>query len=419
LLKDSPEYLYQNGILSRDGGHFQAVFPSEDEQKRFIKRAIEIIELELPGLRYDITPDIYNNIDPIGNQPVRLPRFQICEDTGADVAAKFEQYTPIERKHYVSKKVSLLEKAGMRFVDKKKKTEDIIGLLEEQLPLKELEKAPDLEKLAGQSGYIALIHADGNGIGQRRKKWAGENDPDQESNVDSKKESRNEFFFHSMRVAVRRAVVDALTETYNSFEINTSNCHRPYQLLMLGGDDVLLLCRPEHAFGFAVNLAREIKKYKIPYEKEGEKQTKEISMGIGIAISKRNVPFYLLHSLSEQLSSNAKKKFRSQPEECSVIDWNMATTSWINDINQHRRNYDIFPKDSKKYCSISRPLFVLPRSDDRHCSLQELLECADEVQKGFEKNIISRSQFKEVAHLIQDGKADNAKEIYKDHIKKN
>lgn len=268
---DDPRQLYQKGILSRDGGHFQALFPNEEKAERFRNAAGSLLIRELPGLRFEISmkavvDKIDNKVSPAKKAQTQaifdLPPLQVCQESGNGPA--LAKYYPIggDKNAWVSEATRKNKEAGklffngLRYQDKKpnrdiKPTRDIIGLLSHKLP--PVGYSPiDLEHLCGNE-YLAVIHADGNSVGNRFKQW--QQSPEKPTLNQEQlhnfllNEAHGERFFHSMRVAVRRAVVDSLTETFKRFESK----YRPDQLLMLGGDDLLLVCQAKYAFDFLVH----------------------------------------------------------------------------------------------------------------------------------------------------------------------
>ena len=426
--RDIPQELYENGITSRDGGHFHVVFNAKQAAKAFLVQAQALIQGQLPGVRMSAhiqemgnESELWNQPSAWGEQNSRLPYFQICQDTGDRLANKYrKQETP----PYISSLVTQLESKADDFYTND--TTEIIGLLRKvgKLPsLDDNHRIPkDLSDLAGADGYIAVIHADGNGMGVRRKLYAGSSESEEGEDLEKfiRREATNEKFFHAMRVAVRRAVVDALNSTFTP-EVLENSYKLPYQLLMLGGDDLLLVTRPEHAFPFVIEYAKALKAHQIPYEGEG---TKPISIGAGIAIASHKLPFHRLYELAEQLAGSAKKLYRAQgaengektPPERSVVDWMVSTGSWLDDVEQSRKTHDL--STDGRYCISAKPYFILPadigesgddKSKDSFC-LETLWKKAkklvgvyaeDEAQTGDERDKVARSRMKRILHDVQ------------------
>ena len=426
--KDDPKALYEKGITSRDGGHFHAVFQDQAAAEAFLSQAQALIHRQLPGVRMSAhmqvlgeKPALWNQPGAWGEQNPRLPCFQVCEDTGNRLANK---YRTNESPLYVSSLVTQLEKKADAFY--RNNTTEIIGLLRKAGKLPSLDNDPrtpkDLSELAGADGYIAVVHADGNGMGVRRGLYAGKSETDDGEGLDNfiKHEACNEVFFHAMRVAVRAAVVEALEKTFTS-EVLKNSYKLPYQLLMLGGDDMLLVTRPEYAFPFIIKYAKALKKHSIPYQ-DGE--TRPISIGAGIAIASHKLPFHRLYELAEQLAGSAKKLYRAQgsdnggttPREHSVVDWMVSTGSWLDDVELARKTHDL--SSDGRYCISAKPYFILPadisetgddKPKDSFC-LETLWKKAkklvgvyaeDEAQAEDERDKVARSRMKHMLHDVQ------------------
>lgn len=446
---DNPIMLYEKGVITRDGGHFAAAFKDEAAAKEFISKARKKVSKNLPGVQIearirhfgggnDATVPAENSF---GESPVRLPQFQICQDTGSDIA---NQYKSGASPEYTSSRVALLEAKADEF--KKGESKDIIGLLirQDKLPVisTDTKIAKDLEELAGDSGYIAVIHADGNGIGVRRSAYAGSSDTGKEKNFEEyiTNEIKNEKFFYGMRTSIRTSVINSLGEIFTN-DVLSKHKAMPYHLLMLGGDDLLLIIQPQYAFAFIIEYSRQLNndKYngKVPYEKTDDCPFWPISIGAGIAIAHHKVPFYHLHHLAEELAGSAKKLYRSQalwerensdkyyptPDERSVVDWTVATTSWVDDIEDTRRLYDL--NETGTHCITAKPYFVLDASGegedkDNFCleilweKAEQILAIfkADEAGKISDQAKLPRSQLKALLQSISRFKQEESETLY-------
>ncbi|MBM3303065.1 MAG: hypothetical protein FJY85_24345, partial [Deltaproteobacteria bacterium] len=268
------------------------------------------------------------------------------------------------------KRVEKLNDHGKWFNWQKGHTFDVLGLMHGLFPLQRVELAQHFPEMCGKS-YLAVIHADGNAVGKRFNEWTeskGEKDP-------VRKEVIGEKFYYTMRVVVRKAVLAALRDTFpETLEVD----FRPYQLLMLGGDDLVMVCKAEHALEFAYHYARHV-------ERSGTNLPDEspLTVGIGIAIASANFPFYHLHTLAEQLASSAKRLYRSLPANArtSVVDWMVCTNSWSDDPQQQRKKAELISYHvpsanstarNEQLALIRRPYTVLPGPEGSPNDLQSL-----------------------------------------------
>lgn len=375
LHDDNPEELFSKGILARDGGHFITVFETKHCADEFLKAAAGILSNELPGVRYDaeIMPLGHEHGVKAGNKPdeihlLDLPVLQVCKETGRDVASSEENFPLETRKRAVSASAKARIKAGDKFYGGY--TQDIIGLMRAELypdQAMKWSRPTDLKDLAA-GGYIALIHADGNGIGARFNQWR-----DHESEADVvEREARGETFFHSMRVAVRRSIVGALRSTFVD-----KGGTRPYEVLMLGGDDLLLVCRADKALSFALNYAQELQCHILA-------DGKRLDVALGVAIARHTYPVHRLHELAESLASSAKRLYRGldDGDKTSVIDWQVVSQSWFEDVARARRNSERIryrvDDQEESLLLTGRPYRVLCGED----SLRRLLTSVSQLSGG-------------------------------------
>lgn len=401
--RDDPVALYEKGILTRDGGHFIVVFPTKTAAEEFQQEAEQKLTELLPGVLFEIRKQPFEpaagqeaeNRNRRGEeeQLLQLPVLQLCLETGTQPANC--EINENDETSLVARSVKQRFDKGKAFYqnfDKgetfyQKKTKDIIGLIAKKLyaPVEEFEKPRDLEHLAA-GDYIALIHADGNDIGKRYKEWRNRQ-------TESEKEAAGEAFFYHMRVAVRRAVVTALDKTFGGGEPQPSEA-RPYEVLMLGGDDLLLVCRAEKALLFAKHYTEALHDEK-NYLIDGENNTKRrLDVAIGVAIAKHTYPLHRLHELAESLASSAKRLYRSleDKDKDSVIDWQVVTQSWFPDVAAVRRQSERIRyrvrRSGNNGESVEETLLLTnrPYRVTGEDNLEQLLASADIIKSSDQKN---------------------------------
>ncbi len=158
----------------------------------------------------------------------------------------------------------------------------------------------------GESRTIALIHADGNGLGQallNLKKHANKNQADYLT------------LFAGFSKAVTKATQQAAQNATEKVLLQTDDQgHRklyPARPIVLGGDDLTIIVRADLALEFTRHFLEAFAKYsreelealheKFPFVPE------QLTACAGIAYAKSSQPFYLLHGLAEGLCKRAKK----------------------------------------------------------------------------------------------------------------
>lgn len=153
------------------------------------------------------------------------------------------------------------------------------------------------DRCRSRRGYTALVYGDGNAMGRLLKK------------IDSK--DRFERFSKIVDGAIREACHEALW----------SHCREvdgkiPADILLLGGDDVMIYLAADAAMPFATELARRFEdKTKEKFNAGGEDNFfsnelagRGLTLSIGIAYGKSHTPISILVDQAEELLQSAKKK---------------------------------------------------------------------------------------------------------------
>ena len=328
---DDPAKDAKDGILARDGGHFEAQFSCGADV--FAEEAGQLLQIRLPGLRYRISLDGVPLTGSQAHLSTELPVLAPCEWTGRGLASAVVEQG--DERPGVSLDVARRHEAAKRTEDGS--AVDLASLLGAATRLGALTRAQELKDLVG-SGYLALVHADGNGVGSGAMKCKSDND--------------RAAFFHRNRVLLRRALKAAI-DTHCPDQGQS-----PLIPLMLGGDDLLVVCRAETALPFVVTLCKTLAKAQAD-DGDGFKLT----LGVGVVFAKHTIPIHRLHEVAEQLASSAKRRFRGLTEAGvvgrSVVDWAVYSTAWVDDpVEVRRRDWLRGEGDDARVLS-QRPVEVL------------------------------------------------------------
>lgn len=363
---DEPAADATDGILARDGGHFEAQFASGAEA--FADAAGQLLRANVPGLRFRVSIDGVPLTKSQVHLSSELPVLAPCEWTGRGLAsATVEQG---DERPAVSLDVAGRHEAAKR-TEEDGKAVDLASLLSATTKLTSLGRPQELKDLVG-SGYLALIYADGNDVGS----GAGET------------ENERARFFHRNRVLLRRAVQKAID----------AHCpdggQAPLIPLMLGGDDLLLVSRAEIALSFAVTLCEALAVFQP--EDDGFKLT----LGVSVVFAKHTIPIHRLHEVAEQLTSSAKRRYRGLKDGgekgCSVVDWAVYSTAWVDDPEEVRRRDWLRGKGNDARVLSQRPVDVLGEGAD---TLQGLVDAAKKLENA------PRSQLRYLVDQLPRGRA--------------
>jgi len=362
---DAPAADATAGILSRDGGHFEAQFASGAEA--FSAAAGHLLRSNLPGLRFRVSIDGEPRTKSQVHLSTELPVLAPCEWTGRGLASAIVEQG--DEHPAVSLDVAQRHEAARRTEDGT--AVDVASLLSETTKLKTLKRAQELKELVG-NGYLSLIHADGNGVGS----GAGKTD------------SERATFFHRNRVLLRRAVQKAI-DTHCP-----DSGRAPLIPLMLGGDDLLLVTRAEIALPFVVTLCEELDA--LQKDCNGFKLT----VGVGVVFAKHTIPIHRLHEVAEQLASSAKRRFggfKDEEAKRSVVDWVVFSSAWVDDPEEVRRRDWLRGSGNELRVLSQRPVDVI--GIGRPDSLQGLVRGAQQLTRA------PRSQLRYLVDQLSRGRA--------------
>jgi len=202
----------------------------------------------------------------------------------------------------------------------------------------------DLDQLGrhkGEESYIAVVHADGNGMGKRVEAIAARyNTPEQ--NRDYINGIRG--FSRALEEAATKAlasVVDLMADAFSA-DPELANHHRnrfPLRPIVFGGDDVTFVCHGSYGLSLAV-------RYLEAFEKA---TTEEPAFGgvpayacAGVALVKTHYPFARAYRLSEQLCRSAKRMLKENRIEGSALDWHVAISGIAGSLEEIRhREYSV------------------------------------------------------------------------------
>lgn len=199
----------------------------------------------------------------------------------------------------------------------------------------------DLGRIKGEESYIAVVHADGNGMGKRVEAIAGRhNTPAQ--NRAYILAIRN--FSRSLERAATQSlqkVVDLMAEAYSADSQLAERHERKFPLrpIVFGGDDVTFVCHGSYGLSLAV---RYLEAFEAATKDEPAFEGKPAYACAGVAIVKTHYPFARAYRLSEQLCRSAKQMLRKEGIDGSALDWHIAMSGITGSLEEIRqREYTV------------------------------------------------------------------------------
>ncbi len=158
--------------------------------------------------------------------------------------------------------------------------------------------AYNIEDITSSNNWIAIIHADGNGLGQVVQREKSKNDPE-----------GFKRFSENLDKATRESAQAAFR---NSWDTDKNNGIVPFRPVVLGGDDHTIICRADLAVEYAKAF---IDNFEVKTE---EYLNKRLTACAGIAFVKASYPFYYAYALAEELCSAAKRDAKKGIEDQAI-----------------------------------------------------------------------------------------------------
>jgi len=220
----------------------------------------------------------------------------------------------------------------------------------------------------GDSSYVAVIHADGNGMGKRFQKF-GEKLSNRNYIIAMRKLSHsvNQAGINALKKVVEVLVnsikvdTDGKIKVKGQFEIKDN--YLPFRPLVYGGDDVTFICDGRLGLELAAIYLEALEEQLIA-------DGMAIKACAGICVVKTHYPFARAYQLSEELCRKAKSFVKDERKEYgkgdfSALDWHLAASGLSGSISEIRdREYRVKFSDSEKAASLEmRPVSLKKEID--------------------------------------------------------
>jgi len=270
----------------------------------------------------------------------------------------------------------------LRFVESKSLSDKCFG------DLKFRKTTTDINKLTGKNDWLAVIHADGNGLGNVVK-------------AIGKDQSQLSEFSSLLEEATSDAAKIAFDSIVNQFEINDLIPIRP---IIIGGDDLTVICRGDIAIDYT-------KAFLAAFENKTKAKMATIltSAGLpfdyltscaGIAYIKSSFPFHYGYQLAESLCKKSKEI--AKLEECMVnglapscMMFHKVQDSFITDIES------IFERELQPQANltlVNGPYFL--RNTNNWWSIDKLMKNVNSLKSDDKRTNAIKSNLRQWLSLL-------------------
>lgn len=248
--------------------------------------------------------------------------------------------------------------------------------------------AYEIEKMCDRNNWIAIIHADGNGLGNIVAKIG---------------QDRNKFKAFSKRLddATNAAAQAAFTDIFPKEQWDKAIPIRP---IVIGGDDFTVICRGSLAMEFVASYLKHFEEGTKKMLKEiGVNEYERLTACAGVVFIKSNYPFYYGYELAENLCSEAKKEAKKEENldggiVRSCLMFHKVQDSFVTDYADIVKR-ELTPAEGWSY--KYGPYYLNPPKNGM-MKLEELLDYPEKLQ-GKEGNALKSGLRKWMTCLSVDG----------------
>jgi hypothetical protein len=190
----------------------------------------------------------------------------------------------------------------------------------------------NLGRSEGEVSYIAVVHADGNGMGkvleQIQAKFANQTGEANRHYI----EKMRDFSDKANRAGVKalHAVVEQVEKWKTDGTISAQGDYLPLRPLVYGGDDVTFVCDGRIGLATAQTYLAAFAQQMIP---DAEGQERRGTAAAGVAIVKVRYPFARAYQFSERLCKNAKDAWE---RKVPALDWHLAQSGLFGSLGEIR-----------------------------------------------------------------------------------
>lgn len=260
----------------------------------------------------------------------------------------------------------------------------------------------DVSNMTGDNSWLAIIHADGNGLGQVVAKIG------KDGSYEGKDITLSEF-----SKQLNEATIGAAKKACEAVEgFDGKNLWiRP---VVIGGDDLTVICRADKAIPF-------VREYLKAFEENTTEKIVPLSACAGIAFIKSSYPFYYGYELAEMLCGEAKKDAKSEEMKKangnkipSCLMFHKVQSSFVEDYETIKKK-ELTPCVGHSFCF--GPYYLREQTD--RWTIEQLVDKAEELAK--EENNRVKTAIREWMTLLKEGpdkaeqKAKRVRAIYGDH----
>jgi len=309
---------------------------------------------------------------------------------------------------YISAEVAAKQKAGAPAGPGNYRLLEYLGDIRRQ----EFEFVYNFNQLGAraESSYLAVVHTDGNRMGERIETHVGQIKDDR-AYIKAQRE-----FSVKVQEAARAALVstvglllapenliwDSEDKRYKiggkvPVPLDDGKERLPFRPIVFGGDDVTFVCEGRLGLPLAAHYLTRLSEFILP---DGD----PLYARAGIAIVKTHYPFARAYALAEELCASAKEFIREadrQQRQVTAFDWHFAVSGLVQPLRQLRqREYTVTDGSL-----LMRPLRLAPVDSNEWRSWDVFSEILGEFISPLSPWADQRNKVKALREALRAGPA--------------
>lgn len=407
--KDKPEEIridkgdpFEVGYIG--GGNAFLLFKEKQKAKEFIKIWTRLLLVHAPGVMTGVAMSqfdrkkekfsqerekLFDTLRENKSQYIpetTLPRHGItaeCKRSGLSM----DIWNNVVDSYVSAGSNAVIEASESAKADINKKYAEILG--PDFCFINQLDK---LGRISGEDSHIAIVHIDGNSMGERFK--AAKTLVDIRKLSKSVANATENAFVDLLKLIVKKYddIMESLGFDKDSkdpkFKYPTDNNSKilPILSVILGGDDITFICDGKLGLYFS-------KIFLKAFESQAVHDGKKLTACAGVAIIKTRYPFYRGYRLAEELCGNAKKASRKDKLN-SYIDFHISMGGLVGNLEVIRKQYTDTPQGTLLF----RPYKILSEDKNDEKSFDLLVKNSGTLKK-FPKNKIK--ELRDVMNLSE------------------
>jgi hypothetical protein len=327
-------------ILQTAAGNIKCIFHDEESCKKFVRTFPRVVNDLAPGITLSQAVVLFSGENtPISDLELKLKskRNKLSKPSELGFMG-LERFRRTDGVAFSEKKGEKVDEATFKKIEFQKHTTLFSKISGIDSKLIDIDKqlALDIKDISasGNNSWIAVIHADGNGLGQILQSYGEEI-----------AKGKTKVFSQAIEDATKKAV----QKTFNEIIIRDNkswgldnNFKFPIRPIILGGDDLTIIIRADLALDFT-------NQFLINFEETSAEEFKELGIAnlkgltacAGIAYINDSYPLHYALHLAEELCANAKKKVKKDLIENelpkSALSFYKVQESFIEDLDSLRK----------------------------------------------------------------------------------